>query len=91
MVINSDLNGTLNSDFNTRKINAWNYINYNHDNVIMDNATFQDNTNNTSTRLQWNWQVGLVYTNHDKDFYTTVYDAYRILSANFRPIIEYRE
>ena len=89
LVINSDLNGTLNSDFNTRKINAWNYINYG--NTIMDNAAFQDNTNNTSMRCQWHRQDGLIYLNHDKDFYTPVIDDYDILIANFRPIIEYRE
>ena len=89
LVINSNLNGTLNSDFNTRKINVWNYINYS--NVIMDNAAFQDNTNNTSMRCEWNWQIGLSYINYDKDFYTTIINAYDIVSANFRPIIEYRE
>ena len=91
MVINSDLNGTLNSDFNTRKINVWNYLNDNYDNVFMDNAAFQDNTNNTSMRCEWTLRSGLTYTNHDKDFYTTVFSNYTILIANFRPIIEYRE
>lgn len=91
LVINSDLNGTLNSDFDVRKINVWNYINYIHDDVIMDNTTFQDNTNNTSTRLHWNWPGGPFYTNRDKDFYATINNAYDIESANFRPIIEYRE
>ena len=91
MVINSDLNGTLNSDFNTRKINAWNYINYNHDNVIMDNATFQDNTNNTSTRFNRSWPGGPIYGNYDKDFHVSVHDLYNNIEANFRPIIEYQE
>ena len=77
LVINSDLNGTLNFDFNTRKINVWNYINYG--NAIMDNTAFQDNPINKSMRCQWHWQDGLIYINHD------------ILIANFRPIIEYRE
>lgn len=93
LVINSDLNGTLNSDFNTRKINAWNYINYYalYGNVIMDNAAFQDNTNNTSMICKWNYKSGLTYINRDKDFYTPDIDNYDILIANFRPIIEYRE
>ena len=59
----------------------------------MDNAAFQDNTNNTSMRCQWSTSTysGLIYNNHDKDFYATIYDDYNIVSANFRPIIEYRE
>lgn len=93
LVINSDLNGTLNSDFNIRKINAWNYINYYtpYGNVIMDNAAFQDNTDNLSVRCKWDSRSGLTYINHDKDFYTTVFTSTNILIANFRPIIEYRE
>ena len=93
MVINSDLNGTLNSDLNTRKINVWNYINYYtpYGNVIMDNAAFQDNTNNTSTRFYWHWQNGVTYPSVDKNFIITGDPGHTLLSANFRPIIEYRE
>ena len=89
LVINSDLNRTLNSDFNTRKINTWNYINYG--NVIMDTAAFQDNTNNTSTRFNSSWPGGPIYGNYDKDFHGAIHSAYDNIEANFRPIIEYRE
>lgn len=89
LVINSDLNGTLNSDFNTRKIDVWNYIVCS--NVFVDFTTFQDNTNNTSTRFDLKWEVGPIYINCDKDFHTSVHTFDDDLEANFRPIIEYRE
>ena len=89
MVINSDLNGTLNSDFNTRKINTWNYIVCS--GVFVDFATFQDNTNNTSTRFNLRQKVEPIYINCDKDFHTYLHDLYDDLEVNFRPIIEYRE
>ena len=90
LVINSDLNGTLNSDFNTRKINVWNYIDYGH--MIADTTTFQDNTNNTSTRFYWHWQTGISYNPIvDKNFIINGDLGHTILSAIFRPIIEYRE
>ena len=57
----------------------------------MDNTAFQDNTNNTSMRCKWTLQSGLTYINYDKDFYATFHGNYSIESANFRPIIEYRE
>lgn len=90
MVINSDLNGTLNSDFNTRKINAWNYI-LCYYSEFGDFATFQDNTNNTSTRFNRSWPGGPIYCNYDKDFHVSVHNAYDNIEANFRPIIEYQE
>ena len=75
----------------------WNYINYGNTGDYgkverkFDNSTFQDNTNNTSTRFQWSWVNGITYPNFDKDYYTTSIDNYNIISANYRPIIEYLE
>ena len=89
-VVNTDLNGTLNSDFNTRKINVWNYILCDID-KLADFATFQDNTNNTSTRFYWHWTNGVSYPSVDKNFIINGDPNHTILSANFRPIIEYRE
>ena len=92
LVINSDLNGTLNSDFNTRKINAWNYcVSSMTSSAFVDFSAFQDNTNNTSTRCNQNWSSGPIYINCDKDFHISVNDGYNNIEANFRPIIEYRE
>ena len=91
LVINSDLNGTLNSDFNTRKINVWNYIHSGFSGIFVDFATFQDNTNNTSTRFYWHWQNGVTYPGADKNFIVNRDPSNTIISANFRPIIEYRE
>lgn len=88
LVINSDLNGTLNSDFDVRKINVWNYIYC--AGAYVDFATFQDNTNNTSTRLNRNWPNGPIYGNYDKDF-LSLHNGHDMIEANFRPIIEYRE
>ena len=88
-VVNTDLNGTLNSDFNTRKSNAWNYNNYGH--MIADTTTFQDNTNNASTRFYWHWTNGVSYPSVDKNFIINGDPNHTIISANFRPIIEYRE
>ena len=60
--------------------------------MIADTSTFQDNTNNTSTRFYWNWQTGVSYPNIDKNISISTKDPnYTTLSANFRPIIEYRE
>ena len=99
LTVNTDLNGTLNSDFDVRKIDAWNYINYGNVGEYgrverkFDNSTFQDNTNNTSIRFYWHSAnvITITYSNFDKDFYTTTIDNYNVVSANFRPIIEYRE
>lgn len=90
MVINSDLNGTLNSDLNTRKINTWNY-NLSDTGKLVDFSAFQDNTNNTSTRFNLSWPGGPIYGNYDKDFHVSIHDAYNNIEAHFRPIIEYRE
>lgn len=91
-VVNTDLNGTLNSDFDTRKINAWNYIHiYFYGNKFVDFATFQDNTNNTSTRFDQNWPGGPIYVNLDKDFHEFFHNNDDVIGANFRPMIEYRE
>ena len=93
-IVNTDLNGTLNSNLNIRITNVWNYIDYrpggNH--VFDDTSTFQDNTNNTSTRFYWHLQNGVTYPSVDKNYCAINPDpGHTIISANFRPIIEYRE
>lgn len=60
--------------------------------MIADTTTFQDNTNNTSTRFYWHWQTGVSYNPIiDKNFIINGDPGHTILSAIFRPIIEYRE
>lgn len=88
-VINSDLNGNLESDFNKRKLNSWNYVNYGHG--IFDTSTFQNNTNNTSTRFYWHWQNGISYPSVYKDVVSNPDPYNTVLSANLRPIFEYKD
>lgn len=88
-VINSDLNGNLELDFNNRKLNSWNYVNYGHG--IFDTSTFQNNTNNTSTRFYWYWQYGISYSQLYKDTITNPDPKHIVFSTNLRPIFEYRD
>lgn len=88
-MINSDLNGNLEPDFNKRKLNSWNYVNYGHG--IFDTTTFQNNTNNTSTRFYWHWQSGISYTQFSKDIVSNLDPGHTVFSTNLRPMFEYRD
>lgn len=95
IIVDADLNGTLNSDFDVRKINAWNYISHItivSDNTLLDHSTLQDNTDLYCTRSRWFWNIGLTYRDDISKNYSGKENTDRsIIGANFRPIIEYRE